>query len=173
MISSIGTWGWNSIISSRPRSRSSQKHWGQWRRRPSVSKCGNIEKPGNSRNQRWNKKTKAFSSLHHKKFWWQRIPRIGCLGELVAALSSMGAAERLDAIQQRVKRLADDVVGDELAGDDPLLEFGVLTFGVVSRSLAIKQTCIKNVHCGEVWNGFFVRSGVQKQAATRASTSAV
>lgn len=59
-----------------------------------------------------------------------------CLGELVAALSSMGAAERLDAIQQRVKRLADDVVGDELAGDDPLLEFGVPTCRVVSRSLA-------------------------------------
>eukprot|EP00434_Breviolum_minutum_P030487 symbB.v1.2.026959.t1/scaffold2733.1/size72009/2 len=57
-------------------------------------------------------------------------------GELVAALSSMGAAERLDAIQQRVKRLADDVVGDELAGDDPLLEFGVPTCRVVSRSLA-------------------------------------
>ena len=36
----------------------------------------------------------------------------------------MGAAERLEAIQQRVKRLAVDVVGEGLAGDDPLLEFG-------------------------------------------------
>eukprot|EP00435_Cladocopium_sp_Y103_P074523 s357_g49.t1 len=46
-------------------------------------------------------------------------------GELAAALSSMGAAERLEAIQQRVKRLAIDVVGEELSGDDPLLESGM------------------------------------------------
>ncbi|CAK9102638.1 unnamed protein product [Durusdinium trenchii] len=46
-------------------------------------------------------------------------------GEWVAALSSMGAAERLEAIQQRVKRLAEDVVGDELSADDPLLESGM------------------------------------------------
>lgn len=38
----------------------------------------------------------------------------------------MGAAERLEAIQQRVKRLAEDVVGDELSADDPLLEPGNL-----------------------------------------------
>ena len=45
-------------------------------------------------------------------------------GELAAALSSMGSAERLEAIQQRVKCLAVDVVGEELSGDDPLLEHG-------------------------------------------------
>ena len=45
--------------------------------------------------------------------------------------------------------------------------------GVWSPNL---QSCVKitcNVHSAEVWNGFFVRSGVQKQATTRVSTSVV
>ena len=46
--------------------------------------------------------------------------RMGC------SLVKHGAAERLEAIQQRVKRLAEDVVGDELSADDPLLEPGNL-----------------------------------------------
>ena len=58
-------------------------------------------------------------------------------GELAAALSSMGAAERLEAIQQRVKRLAIDVVGEELSGDDPLLEFGAEKFSMEDIFLVV------------------------------------
>eukprot|EP00438_Fugacium_kawagutii_P009336 Skav234554 [mRNA] locus=scaffold2556:444288:449022:+ [translate_table: standard] len=53
--------------------------------------------------------------------WWALLTFDG-RRELAAALSSMSSAERLEAIQQRVKRLADDVVGEELSRDDPLLE---------------------------------------------------
>ena len=55
-------------------------------------------------------------------------------GELAAALSSMGSAERLEAIQQRVKRLAVDVVGEELSGDDPLLERGTEMFSNTGKT---------------------------------------
>ena len=44
------------------------------------------------------------------------------LGDFAAALSSMSASERLESIKERVKRLADDVVGAELAAEDALLE---------------------------------------------------